>query len=290
MEQEQPQQIVSATLELNITPERNPFNRPVTPSSPSEWFSMKFPDAVKKYGCPFLEVRQSIRRGINDQITTVNPLAINTDFFAGMLGGDKSLGHSVVYYEPEMMFYYYEPMKKIYMPTTSEKLQTYYRAMMLRCAQELNRGTDIINLFANFRSDTTARAVINRAKTVLACAHDYFSATSPHRRVKGPEILERLMRSLCETMLEKKDGEILTVIQAFKLFCHILQQRQLPMIKRSMFKVTMDDLMRDVHDLALRRDVRNSLGKAQEGWKGIHLIEAEVLPTQDHPAAITINA
>ena len=72
-----------------------------------------------------------------DGFSRITPISINLDFFAGMIGGDFRLGHSVVYFEPEMQFYYYEPGQKLYKPTSPEKLQNYYRAMMLRCATEL---------------------------------------------------------------------------------------------------------------------------------------------------------
>jgi hypothetical protein len=83
-----------------------------------------------------------------------------------------------------------------------------------------------------------------------------------------------LMRSLCETMLEKKESSYLTVTQAYKYFCHLSQQRQIGTMKRSMFKAEMQDLVRDMHGVSLRRDVQDTSGKQQEAWKGVRLIEA----------------
>ena len=84
------------------------------------------------------------------------------------------------------------------------------------------------------------------------------------------------MRVLCETMLERNDSGYLTVTQAYKYFCQLAQTRQLGQIKRSMFKATMQDLMREHFGLALRRDVEDELGKQQEAWRGVRLIEAGV--------------
>jgi len=169
----------SARLELNLPePEWSTARQTITPSI---WFAQKFPDQTNQFGCPFLEMRQTSCDGFSH----VTPVSINLDFFAGMLGGDKSLGHSVVYFEPEMQFYYREPVLNIYKPTTPEKLQNYYRAMLLRCAQELGNETDKLNLFVEFRSDKNARAVVQRAKSVLAAGSDFFSATSPHTRIRG---------------------------------------------------------------------------------------------------------
>src|ERR1019366_5987535 len=127
-----------------------------------------------------------VRESSCDGFTRFTPIVLNYDFFAGMLGGDVKLSHSIIYYEPEMMFYYREPVLQVYKPTTAEKLQNYYRAMLLRSAQELNAETDKLNLFAEFRSDKNARAVTNRAKSVLAAGQDFFSTTSPPQRIRGP--------------------------------------------------------------------------------------------------------
>lgn len=186
-------------LELNL-PKQHFLEQPQAPKTPSEWFALKFPEAARKYGCPFLEMRQASCDGF----VSIVPVSINSDFFAGMLGGDSSLGHSVVYFEPEMQFYYFEPLQNLYKPTSPEKLQNYYRAMVLRCAQELAGEVDKLNLFQEFRSDKTSKAVVQRAKSILAASTEYFSATSPHQRIRGPELHERLMRVLCETMLERK--------------------------------------------------------------------------------------
>lgn len=258
-----------STLELNLP--KSEWEVKKQSLTPSIWFAQKFPEAAQRFGCPILEVRQSSCDGFS----RVTPLSINTDFFAASLGGDSGLGHSVIYYEAEMQFYYYEPIPKLYKPTTSEKLQNYYRAMMLRCAEEMGGEVDKLNLFGEFRSDKTAKAVVNRAKSVLAASPDFFSATSPHQRVRGPELHERLMRVLCETMLERREGACLTVTQAYRFFCSLAQQRQIGTIKRSMFKATMQDLMREQFGVALRRDIPDEHGKQQEAWRGIRLIEAE---------------
>ena len=246
----------------------------IPPRTPSDWFELKFPNVALKYGRPFLEVEKTSCDGF----TQVSPVFINIDFMAAMLGGDPRYGHSVVYDETQMQFYYFEPLEKIYKPTTPEKLQNYYRAMLLRCSQELKNNTDKVNMFVEFRSDQNAKAVTNRAKSILACSSDFFSVTSPHQRQQGPELAERLMRKLCETMLEKSENGYLTVTQAYKLFCQLAQQKQLATVKRSMFKVTMQDLVRDVHGLALRRDVPDASGKQQEAWKGIKLLDSEIVP------------
>jgi hypothetical protein len=53
--------------------------------------------------------------------------------------------------------------------------------------------------------------------------------------------------------------------------------RRLGQLKRSMFKEIMRDLVRDVHGVALRNDVPDSENKQQQGWKGLAVVDAEVL-------------
>ena len=156
--------MVSGTLELN-QPNQGQFahfQRP-KPITASVWFSERFPHSLK-FGVPFVELRESCFDGFS----RCTPISINLDFFASALGGDSKLGHSVVYYESELHFYFREPLLNIYKPTTPEKLQNYYRAMLMRCAEELPDENNKLNLCVEFRSDKYAKAVVQRAKSVLA--------------------------------------------------------------------------------------------------------------------------
>jgi len=96
-------------LELNLPKSKQWGEQTSNPRTPSEWFADKFPEQVAQYGCPFLEMRQTSCDGFSH----ITPIAPNIDFFAAMLGGDSRLGHSVVYYEPEMQFYYFEPLQQL---------------------------------------------------------------------------------------------------------------------------------------------------------------------------------
>jgi hypothetical protein len=63
----------------------------------------------------------------------------------------------------------------------------------------------------------------------------------------------------------------------YRTFCRLAELRQLGIIKRSLFKTTMADLMRDQFGVCLRRDVPDALGKQQEAWRGVRLVEAPTL-------------
>jgi len=137
--------------------------------------------------------------------------------------------------------------------------------------------TKKLNLFAEFRNDKNARAVTNRAKSILACSSEFFSATSPHQRIREPELNERLARVLVETMLEPREGACLTVTQACDVFCRLSQQRQFGTLKRSMFRELMRSLVREHHGLSLRHDVPDAQNRHQQAWRGLAGVEADVL-------------
>lgn len=78
-------------------------------------------------------------------------------------------------------------------------------------------------------------------------------------------------------MLEPREGSILTVSQAYQMFCQMSQQRSLDTIKRSVFRELMRDLIRDRFGMALRNDVPDELNKHQQAWKGLRVVEAEAV-------------
>jgi hypothetical protein len=236
-----------SALELNLPkPEWQATRQTLTPSI---WFAQKFPAALQ-FGCPFLETRQTTCDGFS----RVNPVSLNHDFFAAMLGGDPVLHHSVVYYEPEMQFYYREPVQNLYKPTTQEKLQNYSRARLMRCAQEMGDEVDKLNLFNEFRSDKNARTLVQRAKSGLAAGPDFFSPTSPHQRIRGVELHERPARKFVDELWSVESGQVLMLADAYATFCSLLKQRELEPVKRSDFKAMVGPLIRDQFNVALRND------------------------------------
>ena len=266
---------LNAHLELNL-PGQGQFSqhalRPRAKTA-SVYFAELFPDAAKQYGCPFVEIRdvQADGRSI---VTTVS---VNVDFFAGALGGDRNLGHSIIYYEPEMAWYYREPHLQLYKTTTAEKLMNLYCGLLQRAAQELPAENNRLPLCIEFRSDKTCKAIVQRAKSILAADSSFFSATSPHHRIQGPELHERLMRKLVESMLEPCQDSMVTLTQAYNAFCRLVQQSHLNPIKRSQFKPSIRDLVVQQYGVKLRRDVPDVNNRHQEAWKGVKLLDFETL-------------
>lgn len=260
----------AANLSL-YQPNRIPWiERDAKPSSPNEWFAWRYPEEVEIYGSPFMELTQHLPQSI-DQII---PVTINIDFFAGILGGRKDLGHHVIYYEPEMQFYFLDVADKFYKPTTPEKLQNQYRALMVKCAESMPANVHVLNLFHEFRSDKTAKAITQRAKSVLAAGGSFFSPDSPHQRMKGPELIERVARVFVDQLLTSEPGQILKLHDAYTSFLALLKEKSLPNIKRSDFKAVVGPLIRDQFDVALRNDLDSGDNKGVRGWKNVRLVQA----------------
>jgi hypothetical protein len=115
---------------------------------------------------------------------------------------------------------------------------------MMKCAQEMPAQVHKLNLFHEFRSDKTAKAVVNRAKSVLAADSSFFSATSLHQRIRGIELHERLARKFVDELLTADSGQILMLHDAYSAFCSMLKKRELEPLKRSDFKAIVAPLIR----------------------------------------------
>ena len=246
------------------------FRDSENPSTPNEWFAQKYPEQLKKYGSPFLELNQPV-----DAFTSqILPVSINLDFFAGILGGRKDLGHHVIYYQPEMEWYY-KDADGVYKPTTAEKLANLYRALLMRCLGEMPGNVHKLNLFHEFRSDKTSRAVVQRAKSILAADSSFFSVESKNVRIKGPELFERIAKVFVEEMLSSEPGQILKLQEAYTFFRELLKQRNLPDLTKADFKACVGPLIREQFHVALRNDLGMD-GEGARGWKGLKL--AQTLP------------
>jgi hypothetical protein len=170
------------------------------------------------------------------------------------------------------MQFFFKDWDNIYKPTCPEKLANLYRALIMKCAQEMPAQVHKLNLFHEFRSDKVSRAVVQRAKSVLAADSSFFSPTSPHTRIRGVELLERVARVFVDDLLTKEPGTILKLQDAFTIFRGLLKQRSLPDIKRSEFKAVVGPLIREEFDVALRNDLGEDTNL--RGWKNVRLLQA----------------
>jgi hypothetical protein len=162
-------------------------------------------------------------------------------------------------------------------PTTDEKLGTLLRAWLMKCAQELPESVNKLNLCVEFRSDKKIREIVNRAKSILAADHTFFSPDSPHQRTQGPELHERLARIFIQQLLERRPGEILTLSTAYSLFTEFLKGKQMEPVKPQVFKPMFAPLIREQFDLGLRNDVVGANQKQTAGWKNLRALDFAII-------------
>jgi hypothetical protein len=260
IQQIQPQQ-------LKLYHEPAPFER-YNQTTPNSYFVERYPWAFEQYGSPFIELNTAAELGLN-----IIPASINTDFFAAVLGGRKDLGHHTIYYEPEMHFYFRDS-DGVFKPTSAEKLQNQYRALLMRCAQEMPANVNKLNLVNEFRSDRTVRAIVQRAKSALAADHTFFSATSPYQRIRGVELYERIARRFVDEMLCGEPDQVLLMSDAYERFLELLKHQNLEPVKRCEFKAMVTPLMKERFDVCLRNDLRIDDRRGVRGWKHVALVQA----------------
>lgn len=247
-------------------PDRFNFGDSQTPKTPNEWFVQRYPEAYEHHGSPFLELVEQA-----DRITTqILPVSINYDYFGAVLGGRKDLGQHTIYHELEMAWYF-KDSDGIYKTTTGEKLMNQYRALLMKCAESMPSNVHKLNLFHEWRSDRVCKAIIQRAKSILAASPDFFGIDSPHQRIKGVELHERLARKFVEELLAVESGKILMLQDAYTAFSSLLKERELEPIKRADFRAIVAPLIRDEFQVGLRNDLVVDGRSGVRGWKNVRL-------------------
>ena len=238
---------------------------PQPPATPSAWFTQRFPAEVKRWGCPFLE---AVMTNPVMMTTTTQAVALNDHFFAAILS-DQQLGHAVVHFEPERQWCFREPRNGLFHPTTEAKLLTVLSALLLRCAEELRSRVDLASLFVTFRAEEQLKAIVKKARSLLAADASFFSATSPHQRVAGDELPVRSARQFIQASIKPTPGHLLTVQECFTAFLAFCESRGLEAGEQRAFRQLIIDIIRDEFGLGFRTDLKRADGRYMRGWKGL---------------------
>ena len=266
------QAIYSTTLQLKRDDQKTrewtyyPTAPPQPPTTPSAWFSQRFPAETKRWGCPFLEAVTTTHALM--PTTTTHAVALNDNFFAAILS-DQQLGLAVVYFEPDRQWYYREPRDGVFHPTTEAKLMTVLSALLLKCAEELRSSANMSSLFVVFRAEEQLRAVVKKARSILAADSTFFSATSPHQRVAGDELPVRSARQFIQSSMKPNPGQLLTVQECFAAFLAFCQSRGLATVEQRAFRQFISDIIREEFGMAFRKDLKSADGRYVRGWKGL---------------------
>jgi len=244
---------------------------PVT--TPSEWFSKRWPEQAETFGTPFLEAK--LHDGDLEQ--HVNPLSLNEIFFAGILAGNQELGHKVVYYSPDEEFYFKDPREGgIFKSTTEDKLKTLLSLYILECAEQLKDTTPKLNLFVRFRKDQELQNIINKARSLLAVDKSFFGADSPNLRTGGAEEKEKVAKTFISLVIELNPQNNMTLADTYAVFREFSGKQGVKLVERRHFEDLAGDIIKEQYGLALRNDILNGSGRHQRGWRGLGLRQEQL--------------
>ncbi len=111
---------------------------------------------------------------------------------------------------------------------------------------------------------------MDRARKVKpVTSSDFFSATSPHQRIKGVELHERIARKFVEELLTAEPGNVLLLADAYAAFLKLVKERNLEPIKRPDFKAMVSPFMQEKFAICLRNDLVIDARSGVRGWKNV---------------------
>ena len=244
-------------------------------NNPNDWFTAKFPEQAQQYGPAFMEGTYTDANGLRRFI----PTYLNDDFFAAILGGDKELGHQVVWYPPEETFYFFDYRVDAFCVTTEEKLKLLLSNYLIRCSQDCRSLVDITNLVISFRQDGVLQRIVHKAKAVLEADRMFFQGANGQRRfLDGKHIEpneEPSYRQFVKRAIIREPEATVTLQDAFHRYFQFCRNNQMHPLTRQEFKGLVAEVIREEFNLGLRHDVPGEGGKQRHGWFGVRLDDVE---------------
>jgi hypothetical protein len=234
------------------------------PATPGEWFARRYPAAVEQWGAPMLEAVVADAHGNK----LVRPLELNDNFFAAILS-DQQLGHSVVFFQPEQQWFFHDPVDQLYHPTSEEKLIALLSALLARCAGEMPKNTDLIQLFCRFREEGKLKAVVKRARAIHAADSSFFNNESGNRRAGGVDNFSDLARGFVRATVKRQPDKLLSVGECYDGFAGFCKNNGVEPVARKAFKQLVVEIIKEEFALGFRTDLKNTDGRYLRGWKGL---------------------
>lgn len=241
--------------------------------TPNGWFHSRFPDQSLVFGNPFFE--EEILNGHGSQV--VYPTIINEDFFAAMLGGEKRLGHKMVYLPCEG-FWFKDPRLDAFCSTSDKKVEILLSNYLVKCAESMGRNVDSKLLIKDHRRPNVLSRIVDRAKTALEADQRFFEGVNAPKRHSNGKILRPSKESSPEDFIHSsfipKENEVVIVSEAYQKFLGYCLMENLTRVEFKEFKRVAKDLVMEKFQLGLRHDIRNPEGRQTHGWKHLCLMPA----------------
>ena len=240
-------------------------------NNPNDWFTAKFPEQAQQYGPAFMEGTYTDANGLKRFV----PACLNEDFFAAILGGDKELGHQVVWYPPEETWYFFDYRVDAFCVTTEEKLKLLLSNYLIRCSQECTSLVDVTNLVVKFRRDDVLQRIVDKAKAVLEADRLFFQGKDGQRRCVDGKYVEPneepSYRQFVKRSIVREPEATVTLQDAFHRYFQFCRDHQMQPLTRQEFKGLVAEVIREVFNLGLRHDIPGDEGKHRHGWFGVRL-------------------
>lgn len=239
--------------------------------TPSSWFSSKFPDVKEWFGDAFFEETVV---GIQGR-PVIRPTIVNEDFFAALLGGERRLGHRMVYL-PGEGFLYHDPKVDAFANTSDQKVQILLSNYLVKCAGNMGANVDSSLLVKDHRRQSVLAAIVNRAKTVLEAHPRFFEGVNAARRYANGRVFQPATVSAPEdfihTTFTRSEGSSVVVGEAYQEFLRYCQMENLTRVEFTEFKRVAKELVLEKFQLGLRHDIRTPEGRQTHGWKHLRLL------------------
>lgn len=239
--------------------------------TPSDYIEARYPTLTKMFGPAFLEAHWLD----SNQFLNIEPVEINVDLFAAILGGDESRC-KLVYYLPDEQWYAYDPVLGYFTTTTEENLKLRLSQELIHCVAYLNQRpfVRIQSIFTKFRSEKVLETILKRASAMLGVREGFFAEGTGNR--KDPILLtrEQSAQIFASEALESKKGTVLSIAEAYVSYVDFCQMKRMPVVlHRNEFRGPTVDAVRSTYGMGLSKDLKIG-GKWTAGWRNL---DAKVL-------------
>jgi hypothetical protein len=242
---------------------------------PNEYFDLSRPQLVADYGYPFYStIVQKVQpdggyveqESKPDQETITG---INTDLWAAFLGGDRRLGHDLVFFSPESTYYFFDLVAQCYLPTTEAKVRLVLsQAIQSRAwAQSAGLGNTML---VDFRTKKVFDEIIAKSKAILAAEAGFFYGPDARPKWAGvpmPHEVQVVVDSFVKENVEQAEGGIMTLGDCLLQ----LGKTSAASVNKKDLTLKMNDAIRSTFNRGLRNDLRLPDNRTVSGWKGLRL-------------------
>ena len=238
------------------------------PRTVAEYFCLKNPEHARRYGPPVLEAvftESGLKRS--------QPIHLNEDFFCGVLGSDRRIGHHLVFYLPDQTFYFYDSRFDYYCRTSEEKVMLLLSQILIHAAEAMESRANVSSLVIELRDEMKLKQIVRRSRAMLAVDESFFEGEHGRKRKVGGHVYdpkqEPPQKLFIREAIVPAPDRVLSLNEAYGGYSEFCRTRGFSSVDRKFFKSLISEMLREEFGVGVRRDLKDSNGKYIQGWKGI---------------------